>query len=97
MYFLRRELHGRLDVRRTLIVAIQVTIASALLGGAAYGTWYVLDRALGVGLPAQLLTVGAALGVGLAVYALAVRLLGIPEARQIEAFVRERLARRGER
>jgi putative peptidoglycan lipid II flippase len=97
MYFLRRELHGRLDVRRTLIVAIQVTIASALLAGASYGTWYVLDRALGVGLLAQLLTVGAALGVGLAVYVLAVRVLGIPEARQIEAFVRERLGRRGQR
>jgi putative peptidoglycan lipid II flippase len=97
MYFLRRELHGRLDVRRTLIVAIQVSFASALLAGASYGTWYVLDQALGVGLPAQLLTVGAALGVGLAVYVLAVRLLGIPEARQIEGFVRERLARRGQR
>ncbi len=97
MYFLRRELHGRLDVRRTLIVVIQVTFAAALLAGASYGTWYVLDQALGVGLLAQLLTVGAALGVGLVVYVLAVRLLGIPEARQIEGFVRERLAQSGER
>jgi putative peptidoglycan lipid II flippase len=97
MYFLRRELHGRLDVRRTLIVTIQVTFAAALLAGASYGTWYVLDRALGVGLPAQLLTVGTALAVGLAVYAVVVRLMGIPEARQIEGFVRERLGRRGER
>ena len=38
MYFLRRELHGRLDVRRTLIVVIQITLAAALLAGAAYGT-----------------------------------------------------------
>ena len=97
MYFLRRELHGRLDVRRTLIVVIQVTFAAALLAGASYGTWYVLDQALGVGLLAQLLTVGVALGVGLAVYVLAVRLLDIPEARQIEGFVRERLGRRGGR
>ena len=64
MYFLRRELHGRLDGRRTLIVAIQITFAAALLAGASYGTWYVLDQALGVGLPAQLLTVGSALVVG---------------------------------
>src|SRR3954466_2627607 len=97
MHFLRRELHGRLEVRRTAVVTAQITAAAALLAGACYGTWYVLDRALGVGLLAQLLTVGVALGVGLAVYALAVRLLGIPEARQIEAFVRERLAGRGER
>jgi putative peptidoglycan lipid II flippase len=97
MYFLRRELHGRLDVRRTLIVAIQVTIAAALLAGAAYGTWHLLDQALGVGLPAQLLTVGAALAVGLAVYVVTVLLLGIPEARQIEGFVRGRLGQRGQR
>jgi putative peptidoglycan lipid II flippase len=97
MYFLRRELHGRLDVRRTLIVAIQVTLAAALLAGAAYGTWYLLDQALGVGLPAQLVSVGVALSVGLVVYAFAVRLLGIPEARQIEHFVLGRLGLRDER
>jgi putative peptidoglycan lipid II flippase len=97
MFFLRRELHGRLDVRRTLTVTIQVTFAAALLAGASYGTWYVLEGALGVDLPAQLLTVGTALAVGLVVYALVVRLLGIPEARQIEGFVRERLGRRGKR
>jgi hypothetical protein len=57
----------------------------------------VLDQALGVGLLAQLLTVSVALGAGLLVYVLTVRLLGIPEARQIEGFVRERLGPRGER
>jgi hypothetical protein len=97
MYFLRRELHGRLDVRRTLIVVIQVTIAAALLAGACYGTWYVLDRALGVDLPAQVISVGAALSVGLVVYAVAVRLMRIPEARQIETFVLGRLGLRDER
>jgi putative peptidoglycan lipid II flippase len=97
MYFLRRELHGRLDVRRTLVVVIQVSVASALLAGACYGTWYVLDEALGVGLIAQVVTVGVALLVGVVVYAFAVRALGIPEARQIERFVRGRLAQRGER
>jgi putative peptidoglycan lipid II flippase len=97
MYFLRRELHGRLDVRRTLVVVIQVSVASALLAGACYGTWYVLDEALGVGLLAQVMTVGVALLVGVVVYALVVRALGIPEARQIERFVRERLSRRDER
>jgi putative peptidoglycan lipid II flippase len=97
MYFLRRELHGRLDVRRTLVVVIQVTLAAALLAGATYGTWYVLERALGVGLPAQVLSVGMALSAGFVVYAVAVRVLGIPEARQIEDFVRGRLRWRGRR
>jgi putative peptidoglycan lipid II flippase len=97
MYFLRRELHGRLDGRRTLVVVFQVTLAAALLAGTAYGTWYLLDRALGVGLFAQLLTVGVALSAGLVVYAVAVHLLRIPEARQIESFVLGRLGFRGER
>src|SRR4029453_673561 len=72
MYFLRRELHGRLDARRTVVVVIQVSVAAALLAGACYGTWYVLDQALGVGLLAQVVTVGGALLVGFVVYALAV-------------------------
>ena len=97
MYFLRRELHGRLDVRRTLVVVIQVTLASALLAGATYGTWYLLDQALGVGLLAQLLSVGVALMAGFVVYAITVHLQRIPEARQIEGFILGRLRFRGER
>jgi putative peptidoglycan lipid II flippase len=97
MYFLRRQLHGRLDAKRTLAVVIQITFAAALLAGVSYGTWYVLDAALGVDLIAQVITVGSALVAGVVVYALAVHLLRIPEARQIEDFVRGRLAGRGER
>ena len=97
MYFLRRQLHGRLDAKRTLAVVIQITFAAALLAGVSYGTWYVLDLALGVDLIAQVITVGSALVAGVVVYALTVHLLRIPEARQIEDFIRGRLARRGER
>jgi putative peptidoglycan lipid II flippase len=91
MRFLRRELHGRLDGRRTAIATAQITAASALLAGAAYGVWHVLDRALGDGLLAQLVAVGGALSVGVVVYAFTVRLLGIPEARQIERLVARRM------
>jgi putative peptidoglycan lipid II flippase len=97
MHFLRRELHGRLDVRRTLEVTVQIIAASALLAGVAYAVWYGLDRALGEGLLAQLLAVGIALSAGAVAYALAVLGLRIPEARQIQAFVAERLGSRGER
>ena len=91
VHFLRRELHGRLDARRTLIVTAQVTVAAALLAGACYATWYVLDQALGVGLIAQILTVGVALAVGVVVYAVTVLALRIPEARQIERLIVGRL------
>ena len=58
MCFLRRELHGRLDVRRTLVVVDPDHARLRAARGAAYGTWYLLDQALGVGLLAQLLSVG---------------------------------------
>jgi putative peptidoglycan lipid II flippase len=93
MYFLRRELHGRLDARRTLIVSAQITVAAALLAGASYGTWFLLDRALGVGLIAEVLAVGTALVVGVVVYAATVLALRIPEARQIERLIVGRLRR----
>jgi putative peptidoglycan lipid II flippase len=97
VHFLRRELHGRLDARRTLIVTAQITVAAALLAGASYGTWWVLDRALGVGLIAQVIAVGAGLAVGVAVYAAVVLTLRIPEARQIERLIVGRLRRSAER
>jgi putative peptidoglycan lipid II flippase len=96
IHFLRRELNGRLDGRRTAAVTAQITFASALLAAAAYAVWYALHRALGEALVAQLVEVGAALAVGLAVYAIAVRTMGIPEAKQIERLVVGRL-RRGNR
>jgi putative peptidoglycan lipid II flippase len=97
VHFLRRELHGRLDARRTLIVTAQITVAAALLAGASYATWWVLERALGVGLLAQVIAVGVGLAVGVAVYAAAVLTLRIPEARQIERLIVGRLRRSAER
>jgi putative peptidoglycan lipid II flippase len=97
MHFLRRELHGRLEVRRTLLVTAQIIAAAALLAGAAYVVWYGLDRALGEGVPAQIVSVGIALGVGAIVYAVTVLALRIPEARQIQRLLAGRLGLRGER
>src|ERR687887_238441 len=94
MHFLRRELHGRLEVRRTAIVAAEITYAAALLAAAAYAVWYSLDGALGESVPAQVLSVCAALGAGTAVYAVAVLALRIPEARQIQRLVAGRLGLR---
>jgi putative peptidoglycan lipid II flippase len=91
MHFLRRELHGRLEARRTAMVTAEITYASALLAAAAYAVWYVLDGALGESVAAQIVSVGVALGAGVAVYACAVLTLRIPEARQIQRLVAGRL------
>jgi putative peptidoglycan lipid II flippase len=97
IYYLRRELHGRLEGRQTAIVVAQMTFAAALLGVVTYGVWRVLDEALGRGLFGQILSVGTALTLGALVYALTVHLLRIPEARQIERLLAGRLLHRDKR
>src|SRR5919107_1141728 len=56
LHFLRRELHGRLEGRETLLAVTRMCAASALLGVIAYGAWYALDAALGRGLVAQVIS-----------------------------------------
>ncbi|MEA2246337.1 MAG: putative peptidoglycan lipid flippase [Solirubrobacteraceae bacterium] len=97
IYFLRRELHGRLEGRETLVAVGQMTAAAALLGGVAYGAWHVLDEALGRALVGQVVSVIGGLTLGAVAYGLAVHLLRIPEARQIERLLAGRLLRRGKR
>ena len=97
IHYLRRELHGRLEGRRTAVDVAKMLVASALLGAVSYGTWKVLDEALGRGLLGQILSVGGGLTLGAVVYALTVHLLRIPEARQIERLLAGRLLRRDKR
>jgi len=93
---LRRELHGRLEGAATLAAAVRITVASAALAASAYGVWWALDRALGGGLPVEIVSVLGGLGVGTAVYIACVLALGVPEAHDIGRFIAER-RRRGAR
>ena len=86
-YFLRLRLHG-LELRTTLTAAARMTAAAAVLGGVTYVTWWALDEALGRSLLAQIVSVGAAIALGTAAYAVLVR--NIPEARQIAGLLRRR-------
>jgi putative peptidoglycan lipid II flippase len=81
-YFLRRHTGG-LEIGKTLGASVKMLVAAALLGGVAYGVWYVLDDLLGRGLIAQILSVGGGIAAGGAVYAAVVLALRVPEARQI--------------
>ncbi len=64
-----------------------------LLGVACYVTWRGLDELLGRSLPAQVLSVGVGLTIGLAVYAAAVAFQRIPEGAQVGRMVAGRLRR----
>jgi putative peptidoglycan lipid II flippase len=64
-----------------------------VLGFVAYGTWSVLDNALGRSLPAQIVSVGGGITLGAAAYTAVVLALGLPEARQVRDLLMSRLRR----
>ena len=85
-WMLRDELGG-IEGARTAGAVARMLVAAALLAGAAYGAWYGLDELLGRGLGAQIASVGAGIAAGFAVYAAAVWLMRIPEARQFRTLL----------
>ena len=91
-FYLRRRIGG-LQLGTTLPAIARVLVASAVLGGIAYGTWWVLDDALGTSLLAQVVSVGTALVLGSVAYAALVLAMRIPEARQILELFTRRLRR----
>jgi putative peptidoglycan lipid II flippase len=85
--WLRADLHGSLEGRRTLGAVARMLVAAAALAGVAYGVWRGLDAVLGRHLVAQIVSVGLAIVAGLGAYAGVVLVLGIREAHQIRRFV----------
>ena len=81
-----RELGG-IDGRGTALASFGMLTAAAILGAATWIVWALLDELLGRSLVAQLVAVGAAIGVGTLAYARAVLWLEIDEARQMAQMV----------
>jgi putative peptidoglycan lipid II flippase len=81
---------GGIEGARTLAAALRMLVAAALLGGLAYGVWYGLDAALGRSLLAQAASVLGGIAAGIGVYAAAVWVLRVPEARQIRRLLMTR-------
>jgi putative peptidoglycan lipid II flippase len=86
---LRRRL-GRLDLTATLGSVAKIVLASALLGGVAFGIWWPLDHELGHRFVAQVLSLGLALAAGAGVYLLTCRLLDVRELRALRVLRRRR-------
>jgi putative peptidoglycan lipid II flippase len=79
LWLLGRRLDG-LDGRRIAEAALKITIASALMGAAAYGaSQWLLEAVPGRGELVKLLRVGASIGAGVFVLLVSARLLRIAE------------------
>ena len=76
--FLRRRVGG-MGLDRVTDAIVRITIASVAFGGSAGGLWYGLDRALGRSTAAQIVSLGAALMVGMLAYLGACRVLRVRE------------------
>jgi putative peptidoglycan lipid II flippase len=77
-----------------VMITVRILVASAIMAVIARLIWEVLRSLLGESLPAELISVGAAVGVSLALYAKMVLTMRIPEARQIQDLVVGRLRNR---
>jgi putative peptidoglycan lipid II flippase len=94
VYYLRRELGGRLEGYDTTRAIARIALASIVLAASAWVTWWVLDTALGRSLPSQIISVGGGLGAGITIYCRAVLRMQVLEAQQIGTMVRARLPNR---
>jgi putative peptidoglycan lipid II flippase len=92
LVLMRRRL-GRIEFGETANSLVRIIAASAVLAAAAFGVWYGLDRAAGRSFGGQLLSVGLALTVGVAVYVVSCRALRVRELGALLA-LRSRFAAR---
>ena len=86
-FMLSRELGG-LDLAWLVDGFVRTVVAAVWLGALAWASWRVLDDALGRSLPAQLVSVGVALGAAVLAYLSAGRGLDLPELRAMGRVVR---------
>jgi len=90
---LRTGFNGRLEGAQTTMITARIAVASALLAGASWVVWHLLDSLIGRSLPAQIVSVGAAGVVGVWLYSRAVLAMHVPEAHQVSRLIRMRLGR----
>ena len=93
LHRLRIGFNGRLEGAQTTMITARITVAAALLAGASWAIWKLLDGLLGTSLAGQIISMGAAAGVGLFVYVRAVLAMRVPEAHQVSRLIRSQLSR----
>ena len=93
LYRLRIGFNGRLEGAQTVMITARILVASVLMAAVAWVVWTGVDQVVGRSLPGQIVSVGIAVGLALALYAKAVLTMRIPEARQIQQLVAGRMRR----
>jgi putative peptidoglycan lipid II flippase len=88
---LRAGFNGHLEGAQTTMITVRILVATAIITPVGYLIWKGLESALGVSLVAQIVSVGLALAVATALYGWLVLLMRIPEARQIQSLIRDRM------
>jgi putative peptidoglycan lipid II flippase len=89
---LRIGFRGRLEGAQTTMITARIILASTLLGAVAWLAFHALEALFGRSLPAQLVSVGGAVGLATLVYARVVLLMRVPEAHQVRGLLSGRLA-----
>ncbi len=82
---------GRLEGAQTAMITARIAVAAIVTGAVARGVWAALSAEAGGSFAGRLLAVVVAVGAAGAFYAWATLSMRIPEARQIERLIRDRL------
>ena len=93
LYRLRIGLKGRLEGGQTLMITMRILVATVIMAALARGVWVGLDHVLGRSLVAQIVAVGVAGAAATLLYAKVVLTMRVPEARQVQFLLRQRLRR----
>ena len=93
LYRLRIGFNGRLEGGQTLMITVRIVVATVITAAVARGLWVGLDHLLGSSLLAQIFAVGISMSLAVALYSWLVLAMRIPEARQIEQLIRQRIGR----
>ncbi len=91
VYRLRRGFGGRLEGAQTLMITARIVVATALMAAVAWVLWDAIDGVVGPSFLGQLISLGVAIITASGLYAWVVLAMRIPEALQIQAFIRSRL------
>lgn len=93
LHRLRIGFNGRLEGAQTLMITARILVATVIMAAVARAVWTAFDAVLGHAFGVELLAVGAAVAAAGAVYAKLILAMRVPEARQIETLVRQRIGR----